>query len=180
MSDHRGDGYWGPRSKWRYYKKVRIWMNGLSPAGSLCDVGGWDTPVCGWGDFDRRTNINLGEVNNRLPHVRYIIKDFMEFDPDERFDVVSCLQVLEHLEDDAVGPFTQKLLQHATKATIITVPHLWKKGAEACHLQDPVSMGKLIGWAGREPDRHEIIIEDNGCERISALFYAKELARSIP
>lgn len=172
MSEHKGDGYWGPRSEWNYYKKVKYWLDEYSPLESFCDVGGWDTPVCTWGEFDRRVNVNLGEVHDRIEGIEYVIQDFMEYDPEEKFDIVSCLQVLEHLDDETVVPFTRKLLSQAKVATIITVPHMWPEDFEIYHKQDPISIGKLIGWAGRVPDRHEIIM-DRGYGRIAALFLNK-------
>jgi len=168
---HQGDGYWLPRSHCAYYNRVRSWLNSFSPGGSLCDVGGHDTPVAAWGDFDSRTIVTKGEVKNRLPHIKYHITDFMDYDPGQRFDVVTCLQVLEHLDDETVGKFADKLYETAKTALIVSVPYLWKKGVCDSHYQDPINWEKFIGWFGREPDDYAIVAEKNGIERIVARFY---------
>lgn len=162
MKKHEGDGYWLPRAHEKYYKQVREWLNEFSPGGSYLDVGGHDTPVCAWGDFDNRFAVTQKNVVNRLPHVDYSIMDFMDFDPSARFDVVSCLEVLEHLEDDVVAKFARKLFSHSTLATIISVPHVWKADQCVSHLQDPVNKEKFLSWVGREPDDLVIVKQRTG------------------
>lgn len=171
--EHEGDGYWIPRSGYRYYQTVRRWLNQFHYGGSILDVGGHDTPVAAWGDFDRRTIVTQKDVANRLPHVEYNIMDFMDFDPDRKFDVVTCLQVLEHLEQ--VDRFAEKLLSHAKVALIVSVPHKWDSDANEAHPQDPVDIVKLSSWFGREPDEQVVFIEEGGVERLVVMFYIHSL-----
>lgn len=78
-----------------------------------------------------------------------IKEDFLTFETDKKFDVVCCFQVLEHIEK--VEKFCQKLLDLASHQVIVSVPYMWKKGKSKYHVQDPVSVEKLIGWFGFEP-----------------------------
>lgn len=168
--EHRGGRYWKRRAPARYYEYVRRELGRFEPGGSLLDVGGHDTPVCAWGDFDSRVSVTLKPIRRRLPHVRYRIMDFMELPRAAQFDVVTCLQVLEHLDDDLVKDFARKLLMHARIATIVSVPFEWRRGHWPAHVQDPVDLDKLSSWFGRKPDAHAVILEDTGIERLVARF----------
>lgn len=167
---HQGDGYWLPRADYNYYKKVREYIDKFGPGESILDVGGADTPIAAWGNFDNRVNVTKGAVYNRLPNVEYHIKDFLEYDPESRFDLVTCLQVLEHLGDETVIKFVAKLLTHTKKSLIVSVPHLWDEEANNSHVQDPIDIEKLVDWFKREPDKFEIVSEEKGIQRIVAQF----------
>jgi hypothetical protein len=85
--------------------------------------------------------------------------DFMTFEPTRVYDLVLCLQVIEHLEDPAV--FCRKLL--ATGRTImISVPYQWPADAKDDHLHDPVDETMLESWTGRKELRREIVKEFEG------------------
>ena len=149
--------YWQQRQHLKYYKCISEILDNMTGE-SLLDVGGKDTPMVLNGNFEHRALINLKPVKNQWAGVDYHIVDFMEWHAGP-FDVVMCLQVLEHLDNDIVEPFTQKLFETASKAVVISIPYKWRFGFLTGHIQDPVDEEKLFGWTQREPDR-SILVED--------------------
>ena len=103
-----------------------------------------------------------------MPGVELITADFYKWTPSKAYDVVLCLQVLEHLSRPAT--FAKKLF-HTGKHVIISVPYKWPKGTCKYHVQDPIDEAKIRGWTGRDPDE-EYIIRDGGRERIVCVYLA--------
>ncbi|MDX1476834.1 MAG: class I SAM-dependent methyltransferase [Saprospiraceae bacterium] len=166
--NYKGD-YWQRRKQLHYYQVVRAWIEALSPGDWILDVGSRSTPIVKTGQFKRRTMIDIAPFNRKFAGVEQVVADWMAYPVGEKAaDVVLCLQVLEHLPDDLVGPFARKLL-HAGKKTIISVPHRWPEDLTPHHLQDPVDLDKLITWTGKPPVKHHIERRDN-MERLVALF----------
>jgi len=163
------DNYWQRRMDFEYYKVVRQWIEGLSPGESILDVGGHDTPVASWGQFEWRVNVNKGEVKNRVDGVNYVIQDFMEYDHGSKYSVVTCLQVMEHLQDDVVKPFAAKLLESGG-TVIVSVPHEWPLGSCDAHYQDPVTEEKFRGWFDKEPSTLQVVKETSNWNRLVARF----------
>lgn len=169
-AEYMPERYWDGRKHMRYYAEVRAMLEALSPAGSLLDVGGWDTPVATWGTFARRYTCDLAR-DPKFNGVRSHVGDFLTWTPPERMSVATCLQVLEHLPDGTVNRFARRLLA-AADVVIITVPYLWP-GTEPSHFQDPISHEKLARIMGREPDRSQVIM-DGKRGRIVALYRTEQ------
>ena len=74
----------------------------------------------------------------------------------ETFDLLTCLQVVEHVP----GPtaFVRRLLELCETA-IISVPYMWPEGATEDHINDPVSEDDLIRWAGRKAN-YSVIVDE--------------------
>jgi hypothetical protein len=163
----RAPSYWEARRDLRYYGEAVRLARAHAPAeGSVLDVGANETEVLErleW--FDRRVALDVEAIAPR-PGVETVAADFNEFEPAERFDLVLCLQVLEHL--DGPGPFARKLLG-AGRTTIISVPHEWPGWVTEEHVHDPVDESKLRAWTGRDPTETSII-EDLGMERLIAAY----------
>ena len=158
--------YWQERHGLRYYQTIKRWLDDLSPGELLIDVGGRDTPIATWGTFRRRVCVEIAPVLQPRPGVDYQLADWLECRPAEA-DVITCCQVLEHLDDSTVGPFARKLLAYSRHA-IVSVPYRWAKGSCIGHKQDPVDLRTLCGWARCEPIKH-VIVRD-GRPRLVALF----------
>jgi hypothetical protein len=94
--------------------------------------------------------------------------DFLKYQPKIYFDLVFCLQVLEHLPDPA--SFLQKLFQSG-KTVIISVPYQWPAGFCEYHLQDPVDEAKVMNWSKKQWIYKEIV-EDKTVERLILVFKA--------
>lgn len=159
--------YWASRQRLRYYGLVRRWLDELGRGGLLVDVGGANTPVVTWGQFEERIAVDPSSPYSG-EGVSVCKQDWMDFVMPGDATVTTCLQVLEHLPDERVAPFARKLLAH-TEWAIISVPYLWPRGTCKHHLQDPVSRQKLIGWCGRQPVRSRIV-QDGRLKRLVALF----------
>lgn len=148
--------YWRARSHMEYYAEVRRMIESLSPAGSILDVGGYDTPVVTFGKFRRRYTIDA-VLDPKFPGVISTVGDFMDYAAPERIDVVVCLQVIEHIvEAEAFGA---KLLRTG-KNVIVSVPYCWPAGGEPSHVHDPIDVHKLARFmSGRRPDRARIVAD---------------------
>ena len=161
------EGYWGSRQDLAYYRLVRAWLDELGPGRLIIDVGGADTPVVTWGRFERRIVIDPGGASP-LEGVESHAESWLSYHPDERADVITCLQVLEHLDDEQVAAFARKLLSSGRTA-IISVPYLWPAGSCEHHRQDPVTLTKLAGWVGQRP-RRSVVVTDGKWRRLVTLF----------
>jgi len=81
-----------------------------------------------------------------LDGVRGVDGDFLEWEPDRQYDLVFCLQVLEHIHDRT--PFARKLFD-CGRVVIVSVPYRWPAGSCDEHVHDPVDEHKLRDWTGR-------------------------------
>tara|TARA_B100001758_G_scaffold247851_1_gene267753 strand:+ start:10366 stop:10863 length:498 start_codon:yes stop_codon:yes gene_type:complete len=154
----------------KYYKKCnelieRIAMDNKSK--SIIDIGGWN------GFFVKNTPIDkkvcLDKIN-REPEkgVEFINADFLKWNAKEKYDIVLCMQVLEHLEDDQISPFIEKLFS-LTNHVIISVPYKWRKGWCKFHKQDPIDHGKLKSWTNRRPFE-SYLVKDGKTERLICYY----------
>lgn len=156
--------YWESRKRLQYYQDVlRLARRHAPDARSVIDVGSKSIPFVRQLDWiPQKVTLDL---RPRAP-VRgctNLTGDFMTMTFAEPFDLVLCLQVLEHLQDPAA--FTRRLLATG-RTVIISVPYRWRQGLEASHVQDPVDETKLLGWTARPWVEHTIAREHSGVERL--------------
>ena len=115
---------------------------------SICDVGSFDTDMLSDLPCKRKLTVDL-----RTPFssddVEGIKADYLQWQA-EKLDVITCFQVLEHIDDNHVEAFAKKLLNDAPVA-VVSVPYMWPKGSCKWHVQDPVDVEKLVGWFGKKP-----------------------------
>ncbi len=158
--------YWERRRHLLYYRAVIRLAREYVPSGAgVLDVGANKADLLSelsW--FDRRVALDVVPLPRRRGIERVTI-DFMEYRPDMDYDLVLCLQTLEHIEDP--GPFARKLLETG-KTVIISVPYKWPRGAYEPHVQDPVDEIKLLAWTGRQPTEFEVVA--NGMDRLIAVY----------
>jgi hypothetical protein len=160
------DRYWQQRQHFKYYAEVVRLARQHAPAGGrVIDVGAGPTRVLqdlGW--FDERVALDrLPE--RRQPGIKTVQQDFLVYEPGAQFDLVLCLQVLEHL-DDPRG-FAQKLFAIG-RTIIISVPYKWPHQFYPPHKQDPVDETKLAGWTRRTPIETSIVMDNR--ERLIAVY----------
>jgi hypothetical protein len=150
-------GYWDRRRHLSYYREVvRLARKHVPGGGEVIDVGAHETKLVEHLDwFERRVALDVRYVPPRRA-VETVVADFEDYEPESRFDLVLCLQVLEHLERPA--PFARKLLETG-HTVIVTVPYRWPAGRCETHLQDPVDERKLRRWTERTP-LETTIVED--------------------
>jgi hypothetical protein len=158
--------YWGERKSLHYYQAViEVARRHVPHGGSVIDVGAADTRLVDaltW--FARRVVLDRNPMPPR-PGIERVVADFMDYEPPTPFDLVVCLQVLEHLDDPA--PFARKLLTLGTTA-VVSVPYQWPAGLQPNHVQDPVDEAKLARWIPATPV--ETLIVTNGRDRLIAVY----------
>lgn len=158
------------RRRFKYYDEVAALARQYVPrGGQVIDVGAGVTEMLQrlpW--FTRRVVLDRSYAP-RHRGIETVLVDFLDYSPDTTFDLVVCLEVLEHLEDPA--PFAQKLLRVGHTA-IISVPYKWPKGACATHVQDPVDEAMLEQWTRHPPTETRIVVD--GRPRLIAVYHHPE------
>ena len=152
----RGKGalsYWEGRKDLQYYRRAVEFARKHTPdAKSLLDVGGGVSLGCRyleWFDWvpDRRS-VERRDGDGTVDGITVEFADFAAWKSPHTFDVVLCLQVLEHQPDPAT--FARKLLQTG-RVVIVSVPYRWPAGTCGDHRHDPVDEVKLREWFGCDP-----------------------------
>jgi len=162
-------GYWEKRKDSVYLFVARQICQKYCPSPqSVLDVGWNKTPTLEW---HRESAKRLVSVDLRRPYsapgVESLTCDFLKYEPEQRFDLVTCFQVLEHVPDPAA--FAAKLLQ-VGNVVVVSVPYKWKAGKNPHHIHDPVDEAKMLSWFGREPDFAYLARELNNVERLIHVY----------
>ena len=160
--------YAGKRKRLLYYQHLRSLLLTISgPSDSICDGGSHDVDMISFLPCEKKYSIDV-----RYPlsaeGVEGIKGNYLDHDF-EGLDIITCFQVLEHIDDDMVGAFAQKLLSDA-RIAVISVPYMWPKGKCKWHKQDPVDVDKIIEWFGKNPVFLHVVTERWGNSRIIAVF----------
>ena len=160
--------YWNERCELLYYRAVLNCVRIVGhDAQSLIDVGSAGCGYLGWyGWIPDVVSLDMWDYYP-LPGVRYVKADFLKWTPDKRYDVVTCLQVMEHVDD--AGTFARKLLDLGSYV-LVSLPYKWEAGRVKSHVHDPVDQEKIGQWFGRSPDYATIVQEIFGVERILCLY----------
>lgn len=169
MSITDASDYWTSRQASNYLRVVRGICDTIAgDARTVLDVGSFGTPILEW---RRRTAQRLVSIDLRQPYVadgvESITADFLEYTLGEPFDLVTCLQVLEHVPDATA--FARKLLA-AGRIVVVSVPYKWPKGACASHIHDPVDERVMRSWFGRLPTSQYVARETSGLSRLVQVY----------
>ena len=161
--------YWTNRADAAYLRVVRGVCDTIAAdAKTVLDVGSLGTPTLEW----RRSGARrLVSIDLKRPYVaegvESITGDFLDYEVAEPFDLVTCLQVLEHVPDAAA--FARKLLAIG-RIVVVSVPYKWPKGACAFHRHDPVDERLMRAWFGRLPTAHYVAREPSGVSRLVHVY----------
>ncbi|NML34329.1 class I SAM-dependent methyltransferase [Paraburkholderia antibiotica] len=157
MNNFSSGSYWSDRSDLLYYRYVDYMIRTIGrDASSLLDVGSGNCPYLEWFDWiPGRYSIDL-EKPYQSEDVVGIKGNIFDVQLTMHFDVLTCLQVLEHVPD--AGSFAQRLLQMAN-TLVVSVPYKWPKGKDKDHVHDPVDETKLEKWFGRKPN-YSIVVRE--------------------
>lgn len=158
--------YWRRRAKDRYYDEVyRLAEQQAVAGGSVLDVGALEARMLTrLSKFRRRVALDRGKIAPQ-EGVETIRANFFEWTPTEQFDLVLCLQVLEHIPD--AKTFAHRLFA-AGRTVIISVPYRWPRGKCEGHVHDPVDEEKLRSWTDRDPT-FQVVVKDKS-ERLIAVY----------
>lgn len=174
-------GYVEERADYRYYKYLRniIAMLG-SRAESVIDVGSNGVDLISYLSCKRKVSLDL---HNPVvaSGVKSVKEDFLKFECKEKFDLCTCFQVLEHIDDEHIEEFASKLIQLGG-VTVVTVPYKWPKNVIKGHLQDPVDEKKLCSWFKRKPVfMHNILEGEKSFSggRLLAIFVNEEVTEKV-
>jgi hypothetical protein len=150
-------GYWAKRSNHMYYKYVDYLVRALAAdANSLIDVGSADAQyIENFHWIPKRNTLDIRKPYSS-ENVAGIEMNFFGFEPEEKYDFATCLQVLEHIPD--AKSFARKLFEIADRV-LISVPYKWEKDSTSTHVHDPVDLDKLLSWTGRQPS-YSIVVEE--------------------
>lgn len=161
--------YWAKRADAVYLRAVRGICDTIAgDAKTVLDVGSFGTPILEW---RRRSALRLVSIDLRQPYVaegvESITADFLDYTPAEPFDLVTCLQVLEHVPDAAT--FARKLLA-VGRIVVVSVPYKWRQEACASHIHDPVDEHVMRSWFGRRPTSQYVAQEPSGVLRLVQVY----------
>ena len=182
--------YFERRFQMPYYKYLRMLLGVLSyNTKSICDVGSNGVDLISWLPCKEKVSIDLKKPFNGKG-VQGIKADFITYDFQKKFDIVTCFQVMEHIDDNHIHAFANKLLSIAERLLIVSVPYKWPKGACKYHVQDPVDEAKFLSWfnvmdALLKPVFSRVIYDkeiDSFIKKVTRLvviFAAKEIAEAL-
>ena len=152
-----GSSYWKNRQSLIYYRYVDAIVRGVAAnAESIIDVGSSNTSIIEefeWASVRHTLDMHNPYSSHRVTGIK---QDFLEFEPEIKYDFCICLQVLEHIPD--ASSFSTKLFEIA-RNVLISVPYQWPKGSCTHHIHDPVSTDKLESWTNRKPTHHVVVNE---------------------
>ncbi len=161
--------YWQARrerNKQYYGLTTELVKKYAAGANSMIDIGNRGCGyVCEWDWIADRTVLDLSaDIYQLDDSVHKIRQDFLLWQPERRYDLVTCLQTLEHIDDPL--PFIDKLRQIQGDILIVSLPYLWPASkAPLEHKHDPIDMDKIYRWFGEEPLEHSVATERNGTQR---------------
>jgi hypothetical protein len=184
--DYASRQYWQKRSDMMYYRYIDYIIRTVAiDARSMIDVGSGNCPYLEWFDWiGERVSVDIG-VPYESDTVRGIRGDIHELTFDGKFDLCTCLQVMEHVPD--ARAFGRRLLE-LSDLVVVSVPFEWSARPHRVpgHVHDPVSVQKLSNWMGRRPNYHQVVrepfMQDKG-KRLIAIFDAdetREFGRGMP
>jgi len=168
-----GEDYKRSREGMRYYDVAAAFVLELGPVRSILEVGPYTTPFLSrFAETPVRMALDMHWLA-QFPGVIGLQGDFMSLRITQ-FEVVCCLQVLEHVEDPA--RFAVRLLSAASRRLVVSVPFHWPAVAGIGHKHDCIDDQQMATWFGRGPDKRDVV-GDAGCDRL-VLVYDKPPVRS--
>jgi len=178
--------YWDIRKHQKIYVIVREKALVLAPrAMTILDVGAFESPFIktfDWIPVKVATDLqSRPEVWTQMRGVTFIVGNFLKMDYGQnQFDLVINNQVIEHLTNDTVRPFVQKILSLG-RVCIISTTFEMLHGTIPGHTQDPISMDRFKSWFANPPYPGKFTTEvvTDGIYMTHAITGAKILANYV-
>jgi len=128
-----------------YYRIVKDQIKEIAPE-TMLDVGCHGMDIFNEVEGEK-TFIDLyGNFPETGEHIKI---DINEFETEKKWEVITCLQTLEHIED--IESACNKLKGLYTKALIISLPYKWAGKQDDGHKHKNIDMKKIIELLG-EPN----------------------------
>lgn len=164
----RLEAYWRERRDAVYIHVCRQLIKVIgSSAQVVADIGSNRTPTL---DFfpgsPTKYSVDPGSPYDGADVIP-VREDFFHWNPPTRVQVVSCLQVMEHVEN--VRAFAARLLELG-EVVLISVPFMEPPGLNEGHVHSRIKLESVEDWFGRKPNYHFIAKELSGAERIVCVF----------
>lgn len=164
-------GYWAARRHMLYYQAVFQYAAVAGyRARNVLDVGCAGTDYVNWLYWIPDRFVLDYAIAQPPPGVTAIETDFLTYQPEAKFDLALCCQVLEHVPDPSA--FCRRLKEVATNL-IVSVPYRWLGNAPG-HINDPVDETKLEGWMGVRPNAWQVVQEPFRERRLIACYNLAE------
>lgn len=155
-----------------YYGKATEFVKKYAPnATSMIDIGNRGCEyIYEWSWIAEKTVLDIsGQIYNLDDSVKKVQEDFLVWRPDREYDLVTCLQTLEHVQDPV--PFVKKLREIQKDILIVSLPYLWPANkAPFEHKHDPIDLEMIHGWLGTYPVEEIIVAEERGTERWMGIY----------
>lgn len=171
---YESGAYWRKRSDMLYYQYFNYIVRCIgADARSMLDVGSGNAPYLEWFDWiPERVSVDLA-TPYRSKTVRGVEGDVFELAFERPFDLLSCMQVLEHVPEPE--PFARRLMELG-RLVLISVPYKWPKGATRSHVNDPVDLDAVVDWFGRPPNYHLVVREPFSKKKGARMFALFDVA----
>jgi SAM-dependent methyltransferase len=157
-SDYDSDfAYWQNHGTSSRIMRAIAIINSLENCNSILDVGCGPAGLLMWmkSEYIHKVATDicqrayLGGIEKR-PEIAFEVGDFLDI-PFMQFDVVVCLEVMEHIEPSKREAFAAKLLKIARKHLIVSIPYMWQGSKEPVP-HDGYSEKDLLCWFKHEGD----------------------------
>lgn len=123
-----------------------------------------------WDWIPDKTVLDISDEIFRLDEsIEKIQEDFLAWKPDREYDLVTCFQTLEHIQDPI--PFIEKLREIQKGVLIVSLPYMWPSTkAPGEHKHDPIDMELIRKWFELRPIEETIVAEARGTERWMGVY----------
>lgn len=156
------------RQNFIYYKVLKRILKIISQNNdSIIDVGSFGVDMISDLPLSQKVSVCLNRPITNKGGVKGYKMDFFKYTPETHFDIVTCFQVIEHVQD--AYNFTQKLFSTG-KTVLISLPYKWKEGTCKYHCQDPVDENKIYSWTKTKPDYTWLCQDQDHLYRIICLY----------
>ena len=161
--------YWQARREHNrsyYGQATALAQKYAADAGSMIDVGNRGCEyVYEWDWIGDKTVLDISaDIQQLDDSVHKIQHDFLTWQPDRQYDLVTCMQTLEHIDDPI--PFIEKLYRIQKDILLVSLPYLWPADkAPLEHKHDPISLEMIHAWLGEQSLEEVIATERNGTQR---------------
>ncbi len=114
---------------------------------------------------DIRSAKNCGGDLLKSFGIDFLQLDIMEYNLPAGYDMLICLQMLEHLENPAIAI---RRMWDSAKTRIFSVPFGWEPSPG--HIHNHITEEQFTGWFPRKPDETAIVQESCGSKRIIGVW----------